>query len=87
MMRKTQIITYANALNMYIATINNREDLMAVAYGMELPQEYHDRINAILAETMTQVEAFLDRITPKDEEPEEPTPENPSENSDNNEGE
>ena len=83
MMRKTQITTYANSLNMYINSLNSREDLLAVEYGMELPQEYHDRINSILAETMTQVEAFLARIMPTEDEPDEPVepdePEDPEE--------
>lgn len=83
MMRKTQIITYTNALHLYINSLSDREDLLAVEYGMELPQAYQDNVNMILSRTLTQMEAFLARIMPTDdsddtepsgdEEPIEPT--------------
>lgn len=66
MLRKTQIITYANSLNMYIRSLSNRDELLGVQYGMELPQEYEDRISQIMGTTITEMEKFINKITPAD---------------------
>ena len=68
LLRKTQLITYCNQLTQYIRTLTEREDLMEVAYGMELPQEYQDRISEIMASTITEMEKFLAKIMPQSDE-------------------
>lgn len=65
---KTREITYANALNMYIRALTDREALMNVDYGMDLPQEYQDNINTIMASTMEEVSKMIDQIIPPETE-------------------
>ena len=70
LMRKTQLITYANALNMYVNSISDRNELMNVEYGMELPQSYADNIAAIMGMTIEEMQKFMEQIsgnTPTDE--------------------
>ena len=63
MLRKTRLITYANALNMYVRSLTDRASIMSAEYGMELPQDYEDRISGIMAGTITQMQKFLERIS------------------------
>ena len=67
-MRKTRIVTYCNQLTQYVRSLTNRKDLLNVEYGMELPQEYLDRIDEIMAGTITEMEKFVARIMPQDNE-------------------
>lgn len=76
LIRKTQLITYCNQLTQYARTLTEREDIMGLTYGMELPQEYQDRIAEIMASTIAEMEKFLAKIMPvtPDEEQEDETP-------------
>ena len=78
LLRKTRLTTYCNQLNQYLRSVTDRNILMGAYYGMELPQEYIDRMNEIMAGTIEQMEAFIHRILP-------PTIEENSENSENGE--
>lgn len=85
LIRKTQLVTYCNQLTQYVRTLTEREDLMGVAYGMELPEEYNARIAEIMASTLSEMEKFLAKIMPKtpdegqeDETPAEEDPETPT---------
>lgn len=62
MLRKTQIITYCNQLNQYVRTLSTKADLMEVRYGMELPEQYAERVSQIIGDTIIQMQAFMDRI-------------------------
>ena len=66
MLRKTQLITYCNQLAQYIRSITDRDELMEVEYGMELPEEYQDKVVEIMSGTLEQVEAFINRIINKE---------------------
>lgn len=68
LLRKTRIVTYCNQLTQYVRSLMNREDLLTVEYGMELPQEYLDRIDEIMAGTITEMEKFIARIMPQNNE-------------------
>lgn len=87
MLRKTRIVTYANALNMYIRSLTDRASIMSVEYGMELPQDYEDRIAGIMAGTITQMQKFLERISreisPTEDQTEDPTDIDPEEANNN----
>ena len=71
LLRKTQLTTYANAMNMYIGSINTREELLDVHYGMELPDEYAQNIAVVMGLTLTELEKFMamiiDPAEPEDE--------------------
>lgn len=71
LIRLTRLITYGNQLNMYIKSLENRDDLLAVTYGMELPQEYVSNIEAIMAVTITEMQKILGNVTATNNENEE----------------
>ena len=66
LLRKTQLITYANAINMYANSLEDRDEIMAITYGMELPSEYQENIDQIMSGTITQMRNFLARIMPEE---------------------
>ena len=78
LLRKTQIVTYTNALRVYIMQMDNREDLLAAEYGMELPQAYQDNMNSVMGRTIAQVEAFMARVLPNEEIPADDIPDDPA---------
>ena len=57
-----------NQLKQYLGTIQDRDILLDAEYGMELPQEYADRIEALVSGTTEQFMRFLERINPQEEE-------------------
>lgn len=71
LLRKTRLITYTNALHMYIKSLSDRDELMNVEYGMELPQSYADNVSEIIGGVVEQMQKFIERIfggdTPTDE--------------------
>ncbi len=64
LIRKTRLITYCNQLTLYVRSMTNIEDVRFVEYGMDLPAEYQNVIDNIMAGTMEQVEKFINRIMP-----------------------
>lgn len=66
-MRLTQLTTYANQLHMYIRTIDNRDTLMAVEYGMELPEEYAQNMANIMGVTIAEMQKILGDLPTNDE--------------------
>ena len=66
LLRKTQLITYANAINMYANSLEDRDEIMAITYGMELPSEYQENIDQIMSGTIAQMRNFLARIMPEE---------------------
>lgn len=83
LLRKTQLITYCNSLNMYIRNLNDREALLDVQYGQELKGEYSQNIATVMGLTITEMEKFMRQVLGRDDEPDEPTepeePEDPEE--------
>ena len=68
MLRKMRLVTYCNQLKQYLGTIQDRDVLLDAEYGMELPQEYADRIETLVSGTTEQFMRFLERINPQEEE-------------------
>lgn len=58
--RKISLITYCNQLKMYIRSLENIEDIKAIHYGSELPQEYQDVVNEIVSGTIEELSKIIE---------------------------
>ena len=56
--RLISITTYVNQLNIYAGTLNTKEQLSQLNYGMELPEQYASVVDAIVAETVSALEGI-----------------------------
>ena len=56
----THHTTYFNQLKMYILTLDNKEDILAVEYGQELTGKYLEAYNIAMDQTKLIVQKFLE---------------------------
>ena len=47
-------------------SIRDRDELMDVSYGMELPDEYLENVQTVLSLTITEMEKFMRKFLPDD---------------------
>ena len=75
LLNKMEKTTYCNQLNLYVRSLQTREELLNIQYGMELPQEYMDKINELVGTTIAQMQEFMERmhILPTEDDSEDPT--------------
>lgn len=58
----TYLTTRGNAFNMWIASVNNKEDLMKITWESELPQEYQENITNIMTYSEQMIQALIGRF-------------------------
>ena len=87
MLKKTREVTYCNQLTQYVRSIKDKDTLLEVEYGMELPEEYEAIVEQIMSNTIAQVQEFLSRIMPNEQDEIEPSDEPEVEPSDEPESE
>lgn len=61
----THVQTYVNMLNSWVRDCKTREEVEAIQFNSELPQEYIDRINAIMGPTMELAEQLRRKYFPE----------------------
>lgn len=64
LLRLTKLVTYANQLNMYVRSISDRDVLMEIEYGTDLPEEYEQTFNMIMSVTIEQMQKIMAKIIP-----------------------
>lgn len=70
-MRLTKLTTYCNMLNMYIRSLNDKDELAKITYGMDLPEEYQTKMDAIVEQSNTIVAGLAEKFLPNTETDEE----------------
>lgn len=55
--------TYTNQMKMYINSLENKEDIESIFYGVELTGEYLDTYNMIMAQSQLVVQKYLESLT------------------------
>lgn len=50
-----RVYTYVNMLRLHINSLTNREEIMNVEYGMELPQQYQEQMAMIMSESLATI--------------------------------
>lgn len=64
--------TYVNVLNTYIRSLFDKSDISKIEYGQEVPKEYKENMDAILAQGKLASDAILAAGNPPESEPEIP---------------
>ena len=59
-LRLIMITTYVNQLNLYANTLETKEALSQLSYGMELPEQYASVVSSIVSETMLALEGITE---------------------------
>lgn len=63
-MRLLAITTRCNHMNMWIKSIQTKEELMNIDYSTPLPQEYQDQVDAIMARAIEMEELLIAHYLP-----------------------
>lgn len=63
-MRLLAITTRCNHMNMWIKSIQTKEELMDIDYSTPLPQEYQDQVDAIMARAIEMEELLIAHYLP-----------------------
>lgn len=59
--------TYTNQMKMYINSLENKEDIESIFYGVELTGEYLDTYNMIMEQSKLVVQKYLETLTSGDQ--------------------
>lgn len=62
-----QIQTRVNLLNNWIRSLTTKEEMMEVKYDSELPEEYQQKYETIIAETLQLVNNIVSRLYPNEQ--------------------
>ena len=62
-LRLTKLITRCNFLNIWIKSIETKEELMSIDYNSELPMEYQEQVDNIVDDTQNNIQSLIDKYS------------------------
>lgn len=70
-LRLTRLTTKCNMLNCMIRECNDKDDVLAITWDTQLPEEYQNRYNEIVTTAIETAQAMAEAMKPEQTEPEE----------------